>query len=295
MSYNDDIDARVRERIKEILPQLPKSVFEPTKLLKTDQLRFQCYPGIGCFTKCCSNIRINLTPYDIFRLKKRLNLTYEHFLHTYTTTQPIDGTPLPITVLKLKETPQRECPFVTPDGCVIYEDRPVTCRYYPIGMAIMKQDQNKTGEEFFVKIKEDHCLGHLEPKKWTIEEWRQDQKADLYDGMNTDWLSVVLKAKTLGMVEFNKKSLHLFNMVSTDMDLFRNFVFESDFLRMFKLDLETVERVKSDELELLLFAQKWLRFTLFGEGDFKFNEKFRQRRLKSVEKKRTEIKNAPHQ
>ena len=279
------VDEKVRERLKEVLPTLPKSVFEPQKLLKTDRMKFRCYPGISCFTMCCRGIRINLTPYDIYRLKKRLNMTYEQFLNYYTVTASIDGTPLPITVLRLKDKDTRQCPFVTPDGCTVYTDRPVTCRYYPIGMAIMKQYEKPSEEEFYIKIVEDHCKGHFEPKEWTIQEWREDQKADLYDGMNDDWLAVVLKAKSLGMVEFSSRSLHLFNIASTDMDLFRSFVFESKFLDSYEIEPEIIKEIRDDELSLLKFAQKWLRFTLFGEGDFKFKDIAIQKKMKAAQGK----------
>lgn len=276
------VNERVREHFKTLLSKLPESVVEPKKLTRNDKMHFKCYKGIGCFTKCCRKIRIKLTPYDIYRLKTRLKMSYEAFLETYTITQSIDGTPLPIPVLKLKDPETRECPFVTPDGCIVYEDRPVTCRYYPLGMAIMKHQEKESGEDFFIKIKENHCFGHQEPTEWTIEAWRQDQKADHYDNMNDDWMAVVLKAKSLGMVEFSKRSLHLFNIASTDMDLFRKFIFDSKFLDIYEIDQDIIKQIQSDEVALLKFAQKWLRFTLFGEGDIKFKEKARQERLKSA-------------
>ncbi|MDA8242241.1 MAG: YkgJ family cysteine cluster protein [Nitrospiraceae bacterium] len=265
-------------KMKEVKSKLTQSVIVPQQLSRKDRMNFRCYPGIGCFTKCCSGIRINLTPYDIYRLKKRLGVSYHDFLMEYTVPRSIDGTPLPIVVLKLKDDKEKSCPFVTPAGCTVYSDRPVTCRYYPIGMAIMKKHDKKSGQDFFIKIKEEHCLGHSESKDWSIDEWRADQESDLYDEMNEDWMEVVLKAKTLGMVEFGQKSLDLFFMVSSNLDMFRDFVFNSNFLDAYeKIEPAVVEKIKSDELELLKFSLKWLRFTMFGEGDFKVKDEARQR------------------
>ncbi len=268
-----------KKKMAEMQKKLKQSVIVPARMTRKDKMTFKCYPGIGCFTKCCSGIRINLTPYDIYRLKKRLGLSYHDFLLQYTVPRSIDGTPLPITVLKMKEDPEKSCPFVTPEGCTIYTDRPVTCRYSPIGMAVMKDYDKGSGEDFFIKIKEDHCLGHNEKKEWTIDEWRADQESDLYDEMNQDWMEVVLKAKTLGIVEFSQKSLDLFFMVSSNLDMFRDFVFNSDFLNSYEISAETVSRIKEDELELLKFSLRWLRFTMFGEGDFKVNESARQKAI----------------
>ncbi|MEW6108152.1 MAG: YkgJ family cysteine cluster protein [Nitrospirota bacterium] len=268
-----------KKKMEEVKKKLQKSVVVPEQLTRKSKMRFKCYPGIKCFTACCSSIRINLTPYDIFRLKNRLNMSYNEFLMQYTVPRSIDGTPLPIVVLKMRDDEKKSCPFVTPDGCTVYSDRPVTCRYYPIGMAIMKKYDRLTGEEFFIKIKEDHCLGHNETSEWTIDEWRADQEADLYDEMNNDWMEVVLKAKTLGMVEFSQKSLDLFFMVSSNLDMFRDFAFNSGFLDSYIIEPGVLKKIKEDELELLKFSLKWLRFTMFGEGDLKVKDEARKKAL----------------
>jgi len=265
------------EKMEEVKKKLRQSVIVPEQLKRTDKIRFRCYPGIGCFTKCCSGIRINLTPYDIYRLTRRLGMTYHDFLLEHTVPNSIDGTPLPVAVLKMKSDAEKSCPFVTPEGCTVYADRPVTCRYYPLGMAIMKNFDSREGEDFFIRIKEDHCLGHNEDKEWTIDEWRADQESDLYDEMNKDWMEVVLKAKTLGLVEFKQKSLDLFFMVSSNLDMFRDFVFNSNFLNSYEISSDEIERIKGDDLELLKFSLKWLRFTMFGEGDFRVRDDARQK------------------
>ncbi len=262
---------------QEIDSKVEKSVIVPEYLTGQSKMNFRCYPGIGCFTKCCSGIRIQLSPYDIYALKKRLGMTCDEFLAAHTQQSFIDRTSLPITVLKMNNDEARSCPFVTTEGCTVYSDRPLTCRYYPIGMGIMKQFDKGTGTNFFIKIKEDHCLGHNEDKVWTIDEWRADQGSTAYDEINNDWMEVVLKAKTLGMVEFSQKSLALFSMVSANLDSFRKFVFESQFLKAYEIDQDVVKRIKEDDIELLKFSLSWLRFTMYGEGDFKIDEEARKK------------------
>ncbi|MBI5075710.1 MAG: YkgJ family cysteine cluster protein [Nitrospirae bacterium] len=280
-SSNTDNSA-VNEIKREIEGRIEKSVIVPEYLTGESKIRFRCYPGIGCFTKCCSGIKIFLSPYDIYRLKKRLGMTYDEFLLTHTHQTVIDRSQLPVAIMRLKDDENRSCPFVTAEGCTVYEDRPLTCRYYPIGMGIMKHFDKNTGTNFFIKIREDHCLGHNEDKEWTIDEWRADQGSDVYDAVNDDWMEIVLKAKTLGMVEFSQKSLDLFFMVSTNLDAFRKFVFESRFLDAYEIEPEVIEKLKQDELELLKFSLSWLRFTLYGEGDFKVREDARKKAKEKV-------------
>jgi uncharacterized protein len=266
----NEIKMAVEARVKQ-------SVVVPQFLTSKSRFRFKCYPGIACFTKCCSGIKIYLTPYDIFRLKNRLGLSYRDFLMQYTEPALIEKSQLPTRTIKMKDDEGRSCPFITPEGCSVYTDRPLTCRYYPMGMGTMKKDDNKTGENFFIKIKEDHCLGHNETKEWTIDEWRADQQSDLYDEMNSDWMAVVLKAKTLGFVEFSQKSLDLFFIVSTNLDLFKEFVLSNRFMDVYGLDPEYIARLMEDELEFLKFSLKWLRFVMFDEGDFKVDEEARKK------------------
>jgi hypothetical protein len=65
-------------------------------------------------------------------------------------------------------------------------------------------------------------------------------------------------------------------MVSSNLDMFRDFVFNSNFLEAYEIDPAVVEKIGNDELELLKFSLKWLRFTMFGEGDFKVKDEARR-------------------
>ena len=46
------------------------SNIQPVKLSLDSKLKFRCHPGVSCFTACCGNIKIILTPYDILILDK---------------------------------------------------------------------------------------------------------------------------------------------------------------------------------------------------------------------------------
>ncbi|MBW2276920.1 MAG: hypothetical protein JRF63_05470 [Deltaproteobacteria bacterium] len=57
----------------------------------------------------------------------------------------------------------------------------------------------------------------------------------------------------------------MFHMASYDVDRFREFVFESTFLERFEIEEPLAEQMRDDDLALLGFAFRWLRFALFGE------------------------------
>ena len=53
---------------------------EPVRLNQDSKFTFLCHKEVKCFTKCCRGINIVLTPYDIIRLKNRLQLSSDEFL-----------------------------------------------------------------------------------------------------------------------------------------------------------------------------------------------------------------------
>ena len=94
------------------------------KPITTDTFKFQCHKDIPCFTKCCANLNLILTPYDILRLKNRLLISSDDFLERFAITKFEDHILFfPMVYLKMNEDDDKKCPFVTHDGCNIYEDR----------------------------------------------------------------------------------------------------------------------------------------------------------------------------
>ncbi len=59
-----------------------------TVLTPEDHFHFECHQRLDCFTRCCRNITIFLTPYDILRMKNVLKITSGDFLTSYTDMVP---------------------------------------------------------------------------------------------------------------------------------------------------------------------------------------------------------------
>jgi len=159
----------------------------------------------------------------------------------------------------------RKCPFVKPEGCTIYDDRPGACRIYPLGRAALKLDSEKAAREKFFMVEEKHCLGFQEKKVWTVEKWMSEQGVDEYNAMNDHWLEIIGSAKSLGPEKTTPQKLQIFYMASYNLDKFRRFIFESRFFDLFDVKPERRERMASDDIALMLFSFDWLKFSLFGE------------------------------
>jgi len=250
------------------------SAVDHVQLTLKSEFRFKCHKGISCFTKCCNNIDIMLTPYDVVALKKRLGISSEEFLEKYTYAQTDGKANFPIPYLRMADDEARSCPFVSAEGCTVYEDRPANCRYYPIGQGTLKKavDDKVVDEEFFFFVKEDHCKGFEESQEWTVASWREDQGVDRYDVLNRDWKSILLMRNVPEMA-LDEKKLMLFYMANYDMDRFRRFIFQSRFLDHFEVDEDSREKLRSDDVELMLFGFKFLKYILMMEETLKAKQK----------------------
>ena len=258
----------------------------PEKLTLDSPLQFACHPGVSCFTACCHNIKIILTPYDILILRRRLNIPAHEFITQYTEPTYLEKTDIPGVQIKLTGE-KNGCPFVTPEGCTVYTDRPSACRYYPVGMADFHEGgtDDAAEEKFFFLVKEPHCKGHEEPKRWTIRDWRADQGVDVRDEMNKEWLRLVMRRKSFGLqATLSDAAKRMFFMASTDLDTFRKFVFESSFLDTYEVDADTVAKIREDDVELMLFSFRYLANTLFGAAGMSI-------RADKIKSKIEEIKN----
>jgi Fe-S-cluster containining protein len=239
----------------------------PTGMGLDDTIQFQCRKGIACFNQCCQNIDITLTPYDVVRLKNRLGLTSQAFLHLHTVPFEMDGAGMPGLKLKTREdTPA--CQFVTEEGCSVYEDRPSACRYYALGQMAVRKTGSTVDEDMYFLVKEEHCLGHQEPREITIRDYRKEQQVEDFDEINRGWRQVVLKKRSTGPTvgRPSQRSYQLFFMASYDMDGFLEFILSDGFQALYDLDAELLEKLKTDEVERIKFGARLLKQVLFGEN-----------------------------
>ena len=240
------------------------NVFNP---LVGDTFRFNCHRDIPCFTECCAKLRLILTPCDVLRMKNRLGLSSGEFLDRYTDTDMKSNSRFLMARLKMRDDNKRTCPFVTTEGCRIYEDRPGACRLYPVGRAsrMVDVDGDKSTRDKFFLVHESHCFGFREERLWRLDEWLNHEGVEEYNAMNDGWLEIIGSKKSLGPKEGIRKKVRMFYMASYNLDKFREFIFQSRFFDLFDVAREFKEKLKNDDVALMGFAFDWLKFSLFGE------------------------------
>ena len=252
---------------------------EPVRLHPEDGFCFNCHRGVSCWNACCNGADVTLAPYDILRLTRRLNMSAKDFLAQYTVPALWEPAGLPVAKLKMAgEHGEGPCAFVKDEGCSVYDDRPVTCRYYPLGRGTFKTKDADKEADFFFLVKEAHCQGHNEPKTQSVAEFRAEQGVEAYDAVNRSWMDILMKMaswKTLGGPwgkDVNKQTKQMFFLVSTDVAGFRQFVFNTRFLRTYEIDDAMVERLKTEDETLLQLGFDWLKLIMFNDSPLKMRE-----------------------
>ena len=265
------------------LENLKESILKDApRFTENDKFTFSCHKGLSCFTECCADVNIFLTPYDILRMKNRLDISSDEFLARYTLVPFNEKQQMPVVVLKMQDDEHKRCPFVSDEGCTIYEDRPWSCRMYPLGFASPKEGTSATETEFYFLMEEAHCKGFADGQELSVRQWLEDQGILEYNEMGEFFKDISLHEDFQKGETLEPDKMEMFYMVCYHLDKFRRFVFESSFLKTFEIEPELVESIRGDDVELMQFGFKWLRYALFGEPLMKIREDVRERKSKSM-------------
>jgi uncharacterized protein len=230
------------------------------KRLDADHIfRFQCSPELACFTECCGDVTIALTPYDVLRLKNALRIDSEKFLDDYTIIISKQKKLIPMVLLKMNEQDKR-CPFVTPRGCSVYEHRPWPCRMFPLNV-------NDDGT-FNLLPGAKKCCGLEQQTGQRVSDWLIEQGVPVYDEMNNLLGQITSPLRAQQPDIDNPQVLKMVFMALYNLDRFRDFVFSSTFLDRFEIDDTRIEKIKRSDMELYKLSIDWIKFGIFGQKLF---------------------------
>lgn len=149
------------------------------RLSKDSKLSFQCDPSVPCFNRCCGDLNLALSPYDVLRLRFHLNIDSKTFIGKYATVSTLQGNHFPALSLRMTDNREKSCPFVTDAGCSVYRHRPGACRVYPLGRGASIDEQGDIHEEY-VLVREPHCLGFATSEQLSVSTYLEQQGMEPY-------------------------------------------------------------------------------------------------------------------
>jgi Fe-S-cluster containining protein len=231
-----------------------------------DTFSFRCYPGIGCYNRCCRNLNLFLYPYDVLRLKNALGISSDEFLDHYVDVVLRSGNFFPEVLLRMSESKEKTCPFLVDVGCTVYADRPDTCRTFPIEQGVLYDAVRKKDTALHFFRPPNFCLGQHEDQQWTVTTWSGDQDAERHHKMTIRWaeLKRLFQTDPWGAEGPEGPRAKMAFMVTYNIDRFREFVFNSSFLKRYKVKSAVLKKIKNDDDELLRFGFDWIKFYLWG-------------------------------
>lgn len=230
---------------------------------------FDCGPSRSCFNSCCADLTLPLTPYDVLRLRQNLGMASGEFLRDYAQMRSFPETGFPLPLLQMSRMPGSPCPFVTADGCSVYDDRPGACRSYPLGRGA-RLAREGVSERFFV-VREDHCRGFEKGACRTPAQWFANQGLLKYNLFNNRYMRLMSMARATGRPLAgpmrSTAALCLYQL-----DVFRDLPEKMKLLENSGMSAERLARLKaeaeSSEEKCLEFAFCWLEMAIFGRAEF---------------------------
>lgn len=213
---------------------------------------FRCHDALPCFTQCCRDVNIFLTPYDVLRLRRALNMSSSEVLNTYTVNYLAGASQIPVVQLAM-DSETLYCKLVTEEGCSIYGDRPWACRMYPLDLA------SRDGEYTLITGK-DRCLGLLENSSMTVDDWLTEQGVEPYSLMELAFQSVMPEGFQPGKTEVQGLGKILF--LAYDLDRFANLLEDPRVRSFYEIGEDLLNQTKEDQELLLRLAFQYIRIQL---------------------------------
>jgi Fe-S-cluster containining protein len=210
---------------------------------------FVCHDALPCFTQCCRDVNIYLTPYDVLRLRKAVGGGSSEFLAKYTRSFLAKVANIPVVQLVMDPDTLR-CPFVSDEGCQVYENRPWACRMFPL-------DLSTTRDKYRLISGKERCKGLFEHSKGTVGDWLESQGVEKYAQMDREFQSVVPERFKPGAAMNEGLGRVLF--MAYDLDRFAELLKDSRFRKFYDMDAEMLRIVHEDPEELLNLAFRYIR------------------------------------
>ncbi len=237
---------------------LPEHV---SRIVPGDVFTFLCHKQISCFTHCCRELELILTPYDVLRLRRATGLSSAELHRRYIIEEFTEADAFPRYYLSMVDDGRASCVFVNDRGCSIYPDRPGACRTYPLGRGTVYDRNTGTVKEQFILVREPHCRGFAETSEQTVERFTASQELEVYNRFNDLLTAITQHEKVKEGMRLSEYQVNLYRTALYDLDTFRAGLKEEGGGLSFCDALS--EEVFADDETLLEFALGYVQKALF--------------------------------
>lgn len=223
-----------------------------------ESFSFLCHPNVQCFTDCCRELELALTPYDVLRLRHATGLRSGELHQRYIIEETSPDSCFPDFFLSMVDDGRASCVFVTPKGCSIYQHRPGACRTYPLGRGVARSG-GAVSEQFIV-LREAHCHGFSEKTVQTVHSFMKSQDLEPYNRFNDMMTEIIHHERVTSDMKLTDEQYRMYRLALYDLDSFRALLVEK------KLDspLEIPGQIAEDDEVLLEFGIRFVKKLIFA-------------------------------
>lgn len=238
------------------------------RMAKDATFRFECGPDAPCFNKCCRDLEMPLTPRDVLGLRRALGESGKTILQTFAAARRIPETGFPLPYLRMIPGPENECPFLSPAGCSVYDERPGACRAYPLGRGA-SVGRDGVNERVFL-VAGSACLGFGSGPEYTSDSWfaAQDMRSRNYFN---DRFMRLMSLIAAGDAPLDSRLASLALLCLYQPEDFRRLIKKMKIFERVNLDEGKKELILGDSLAAdeacLDFAFDWLELSIFGVAE----------------------------
>jgi len=165
-------------------------------------------------------------------------------------------------VLRIKLAPDGRCPFVSPQGCLVYAHRPACCRVYPLARAVTLEHDGQVRELLLAQDTPD-CLGWQQERELSVADYLAEQELAPYSQANNRIARLFMHPRRPPVLRLDEKQTHAVVLALYNLDVLRQALATPALARPLGLD----GPAPSSDEQLLDLGQDWLCERLFGAVD----------------------------
>lgn len=185
-----------------------------------------CFACDGC-GKCCQEREdILLTPSDLYKMSKYLQISIKEFIETYCELYRGESTNLPL----VRILPQEICPLNKEGKCIVHSVKPYVCALYPLGFMM-----NYTTKDFDYFLQPAECENYTQTQ--VVGKWLEDYSLIEEEKLTIIWHEFIKQyidglaaAKDLSDIDFE----------SIYTTLYLRYDLETSWMAQFKLNCNEV-------------------------------------------------------
>ena len=228
-----------------------------SRIAPGEMFSFLCHNRVSCFTHCCRELELALTPYDVLRLRLATGLSSPELHERYIIEELTPEDIFPRFYLTMVDDGKASCVFVHEEGCRIYQHRPGACRTYPLGRGTVRN--NDLISEQFIVLQEAHCRGFQEKTVQTVQSYMESQELEPFNRFNDRLTAITQHPDIRGGMQLTEEQIRLYRLALYDLDSFRQQLAD----KLIESPIDIPAAVHEDDEVLLEFGLQFMEKLLF--------------------------------